>query len=108
MRGFAIPENPIEVGRKVVTNVVFDYLNIFKVADRLVALEVDGSGLDAGDNCIVRKDSKFREADVFAVILRLKTFGDWRCLVVRDSDFRVNNSKSVSVVTKDSYFPDSW
>jgi hypothetical protein len=92
----------------VVTNVVFDYLNIFKVADRLVALEVDGSGLDAGDNCIVRKDSRFRGAYVFPVCLQLKTFGDCRCLPVRDSNFRVNNNKSISVVSKASCFPAVW
>lgn len=46
----------------MVANVVFGYLNIFKVTDGLVALEVGGSGLDAGDDCVVREDSRLRGA----------------------------------------------
>lgn len=41
----------------MVTSATFYYLHISK-ADRPVALEVDGSGLDAGDDYVVREDSR--------------------------------------------------
>jgi hypothetical protein len=44
----------------VVTDPVFDYLDVLKVAKRLVALEIDRAGLDARDYCVIRKDSGLR------------------------------------------------
>lgn len=48
------------MGSEVVADPVFDYLDVLKVAERLVALEIDRTGLDARDDCVVRKDSGLR------------------------------------------------